>query len=410
MRKTIFRIGESALVVLVAFAAAGVGLKLYDNHIMKTVPAPASDAELDTTTMRTFDYYPFTALHTQAYMREKGEVAWTQYYKDFDVVSGEYGFFIDFHLETPPVKQPGEIRLILTGGSGAAGWGGRTNADMFYKKLSVSLTDRLKSDGRACSVNVINLAMGGTHIYQNFIALNKWGHRLDPDGIISFSGHNEIAVPWSMKSDADYGAANMAGLARLSRYSDSPQWLKDMANVFPGIVRRTHFGFLVRSMYLQDMAVDWNIRYITSFLDPDDSFENRNTVNQRYVKVASELTMDNLDTKISTPLYVHSLESIARDFPNIPVWAVFQPLASTPDIYSRIITDVPKIVGKDGYKNITFYNMHKIWQDHEYYSGSLVDSVHLSNEGHTLVANYLGDYLYPYIKTRCDSTTRKGNG
>ena len=121
------------------------------------------------------------------------------FYDDFDVVSGEYGFFIDFRLEAPPPKQDNEIRIVLTGGSAAQGWGGRTNADMFYRLLPTKLTQELQEHGQNCKVTVVNLAMGSSHIYQNFIALNKWAHPLQPDAIISFSGHNEIAVPWASK-------------------------------------------------------------------------------------------------------------------------------------------------------------------------------------------------------------------
>jgi hypothetical protein len=62
-------------------------------------------------------------------------------------------------------------------------------------------------------------------IYQNFIALIKWAHPLQPDAIISFSGHNEIAVPWMSKSDADQLTFLDSGLLQVLRYSASPRWL-----------------------------------------------------------------------------------------------------------------------------------------------------------------------------------------
>ena len=116
------------------------------------------------------------------------------------MASGEYGFFIDFRLEAPPPKQDNEIRIVLTGGSTAQGWGGRTNADMFYQLLPTKLNQELQEHGQNCKVTVINLAMASSQIYQNFIALNKWAHPLRPDAIVLFSGGNEIAVPWTRRA------------------------------------------------------------------------------------------------------------------------------------------------------------------------------------------------------------------
>ena len=389
--------------LLIALGITALVLKSYDYYLIKTVPAPKPDFDAETPTMRTFDYYPFTGVHVQQYMREKGRLVWTDYYKDFDVVSGEYGFFIDFHLETPPPKDPHEIRIILTGGSGAQGWGGRTNADMFYKKLPLVLMEKLKKDRASCSVNVINLAMGGTHIYQNFIALNKWGHRLAPDAIISFSGHNEIVVPFSTLSDGDAGGATAGSLIYATNYFSSPPWLKKMAEYLPGIVRRTRFGNIVRSAYATDYLEAWKAKYIINFHDPDAGTMDDAERLKRSQKIKSEITMDNLDKKISTPLYVHSLESMARDYPGIPVFAVFQPMAATPAIYNRLIADVTATVQKDGYKNVQFYNLQKVWRDNNYYPGSFItsDGVHLTNEGHTIAANALGEELYPFVKSRC---------
>ena len=49
---------------------------------------------------------------------------------------------------------------------------------MFYELLPNRLDQELQDYGRSCRVTVINLAMGSSHIYQNFIALNKWAHPL----------------------------------------------------------------------------------------------------------------------------------------------------------------------------------------------------------------------------------------
>ena len=181
-------------------------------------------------TMRTTEYYPYTGGQIQAYKHERGKLAWSDFYDDFDMVSGEYGFFIDFRLEAPPPRQDNEIRIVLTGGSTAQGWGGRTNADMFYQLLPTKLNQELQEHGQNCKVTVINLAMASSQIYQNFIALSKWAHPLRPDAIVSFSGANETAVPWTSKGDADQLASyQVGGFLHVPRYSASPRWLKILA-------------------------------------------------------------------------------------------------------------------------------------------------------------------------------------
>src|SRR5580700_3948342 len=181
-----------------------LGLKAFDSYLLSHRHPATADDDADQPTMRTLEYYPFTGGQIQAYKSERGKLPWSKFYDDFDVTSGEYGFFIDFRLEAPPPKADNEIRIVLTGGSSAQGWGGRTNADMFYKLLPVRLTQRLQEQGGNCPVTLVNLAMGSSHIYQNFIALNKWAHSLQPDAIVSFSGNNELAVPSLTKSDADF--------------------------------------------------------------------------------------------------------------------------------------------------------------------------------------------------------------
>jgi hypothetical protein len=232
-------------------------------------------------------------------------------------------------------------------------------------------------------VNVINLAMGASIIYQNFIALNKWGHVLKPDAIISFSGHNELVVPASMKSD-DYGGAETAGAIQyVFRYSSSPPWLKTLAQYFPGIVKRTDFGSLVRFLYFKKYRAEWRAAY---------------------EKMPPDATLAETVEKISIPLYVHSLESISRDFPSIPIFAVFQPLATMPTEYRALKAAVAKkVAGGESSEKIHFIDLSDEWQNNSFYPGSLVDSVHLSNAGHALVADYLTRYLLPFVKERCST-------
>ena len=394
------------LTILISVAlAVGVlllGLKFLDVYLLSHRYPAVADEDADEPTMRTMEYYPFTGGQIQAYRRERGKLPWSNFYDDFDVASGEYGFFIDFRLESPPPKQDNEIRIVLTGGSAAQGWGGRTNADMFYQLLPTKLNQALQEHGQNCKVTVVNLAMGASHIYQNFIALNKWAHPLQPDAIVSFSGHNELSIPETSRSDADELAIREGGLLYVLRYSGSPRWLKMLAQYYPGIVKRTVVGSLIRLMYLPDYSDDWEASYLLSRVDPNYSPMAREEQQRRYRAAIKSITTDEIVDTVSIPLYENSLESISRDFPGTPVFAVFQPLYQSSEVYTRMMNVVPsKVNDQDHYENVKFLNLQRVWEKHGFFPGSLVDSVHLSNNGHVLVTTYLSDWLFPFVQGRC---------
>jgi len=381
-------------------------LKVYDVYLLSTRHAALTDEDADEPTMRTLEYYPFTGSHIQAYKTERGGEPWTSFYDDFDVVSGEYGLFIDFRLESPPAKKDNEIRIVLTGGSTAQGWGGRTNADMFYKLLPVRLTQRLQEQGGNCPVTVVNLAMGSSHIYQNFIALNKWAHTLQPDAIVSFSGNNELAVPSLTKTDADFLGSEPGALLHVLRYSASPPWLKKLARLYPGIVRRTALGSMVRLFYLSEYNEDWAANYYLSRTDQAYGPMPNAEARRRYEAAIKGLTNAKIVDSVSIPLYVHSLESISRDFAGMPIFAVFQPVGGVSEEYAQMAADIPKQVNdRDHYDDVKFLDLRRIWQEHDFYPNSFVDGLHLSNDGHVLVTNYLSDYLFPFVQDRCTRLT-----
>ena len=393
-----------AVLISVTLTAAVllVGLKAYDVYLMSHRHPGVADEDADEPTMRTMEYYPFTGDQIQAYKREQGKLPWSTFYDDFDVASGEYGFFINFRLEAPPHKQDNEIRIVLTGGSAAQGWGGRTNADMFYQLLPTKLNQELQERGQNCKVTVVNLSMGSSQSYQNFIALNKWAHPLQPDAIISFSGGNEIGVPWSTKSDDNGPGSFFGGANRVLRYSASPPWLKKIAEYYPGIVKRTVLGSLIRFMYLRDYSDDWAANYFLSRVDPNFGPMPRKEAQRRFQAAMKSLTLDDIVDSVSIPLYENSIESISRDFPNTPIFVVFQPMQYFQEPYAHLTTVIPQKVNiVDRYENIKFLNLQKVWQEQEFFPGSLVDGIHLSNNGHTLVSTYLSEWLFPFANDRC---------
>jgi hypothetical protein len=405
-KTVVFHLLSILMSVTLTAGALLLCLKLFDVYLITHRHAAYPDVDTDEPTMRTLEYYPYTGGQIQAFKTEHKPL-WTNYYDDYDMTSGEYGFFIDFHLETPPPKQNNEIRIVLTGGSTAQGWGARTNADMFYRLLPTKLSQELQERGQNCKVTIVNLAMASSHIYQNFITLNKWAHTLQPDAIISFSGANEIANPLATKSDADQLALFQAGgLLHVLRFSASPRWLKILAEYYPGIVRRTALGSLIRFMYLRDYSDDWDANYLLSRVDPNYRPLPREELQRRYKAALKSLTMDDIIDSVSIPLYEHSLESISRDFPGTPIFAVFQPLWHSQEEYTRMINVIPsKVNDQDRYADIKFLNLQRVWEENNFFPGSLIDSVHLSNDGQMLVSKYLSDWLFPYVQDRCARLT-----
>jgi hypothetical protein len=175
-----FHVLAALISVTLTVAVLLVGLKILDAYLLSQGRDGPADEDADEPTMRTMEYCPFTGGHVQAFMTERKPL-WSSYYKDSDVTTGEYGFFIDFRLEAPPPKQDNEIS---------------------------------KGDG-----------------------------------------------PYLL-------ASKEGGLLHVLRYSASPPWLKKITRYFPGIVKRTMLGSLVRLMYLNDYIDDWKANYYLSRVDP----------------------------------------------------------------------------------------------------------------------------------------------
>jgi hypothetical protein len=181
--------------------------------------------------LSTLDFYPYTGHHIQAHFHQVGpDVRDTQ---NLNVQSGDHGFFIDFPIDHPPSKTAKEYRLILIGGSAAQGFGARANDDMFYRRLGVKVNALLASRQNDARLHVINLAVASAISYQNFLALNMWGHPLEPDAILSFAGVNELSTYRIFKSNLFNHAASYGGLSLSQRHWESQGWQQLLANFFP---------------------------------------------------------------------------------------------------------------------------------------------------------------------------------
>jgi hypothetical protein len=84
------------------------------------------------------------------------------------------------------------------------------------------------------------------------------------------------------------------------------------------------------------------------------------------------------------------------------VFQPFRPYRPWLEDYARMTTVIPrKINDEDHNDKVKFLNLQTVWQEHDFFPGSLVDPVHFSNDGHKLVTTYLSDWLFPFVQDRC---------
>jgi lysophospholipase L1-like esterase len=341
------------------------------------------DPERPDITMNTFDLYPWTGGHIQANFKLRGGT----------FRSGDHGFFIDFDLDRPPPKAVGEFRVIWIGGSAAQGFGAHTNENMMYRVL-----ERLFAEQPPCAptvkLSVINLAMAGSVAHQNFNALNRWGHDLKPDLILTFAGVNDLAYMFG-GLDGWFGFSTVQGYVLMSRFAASPPYLKVLARWYPGLFKSTAFGMALRTFRFQDLERRALRSYEAQYPPQPKSAAER-------------------VEKIAVPRFVHSLKSIKRDFLGIPVFVVFQPFMSTtanpgsvaegpikPDeyrlYYASFISDARQAL--DGYLNTAWF----FFDAHDYYAREMSkryspgDGVHLSDAKQMELGAAIGQRLFPVV-------------
>ena len=262
------------------------------------------------------EIYPYTGGHTQA-----------DYPVGKNFKTGDHGFMVNFDLDRPPPKASSEFRLIFTGGSGAAGWGASQPANFLSSVLERLFAERADCRGER-RLRVINLAMGDSQSYQNYIALNRWAHALEPDMIMSYSGFNDINVPWFTLSDGYRNLEVIQAFNRIARHSKSPRWLKFVGRVYPGLVRYSSLGIAIRSVGIRNESAAAHGEYLSRFP----------TVEKKPSAVMERLAIPN---------YVHALKSMKRDFRGIPMVIAFQPYGltnSSPTFRNYLADPNPEVV------------------------------------------------------------------
>ena len=347
-------------------------LKVYDFIILKNNPQPSivlGWGLTENTNVFQFDLYPYDGFHLQS-DSSYGSIK-----------TGDHGFFIDFDLENPPEKKENEFRIILIGGSAAQGWWGKDNDDMFYRRIEKSLNDTLRDMN--ITLRVINLAMSATITYQNYIALNKWGHELRPDLILSVSGVNDFLVGGYY--DVPYSFKYAMGLVNMTKHSYSPDLLKLFARIFPGIYSHSEIGNAIRIFNFSKYTNDALVKYY-------NSHHNSN--------------------KFGYNLYIHSLKSIKRDFDGIPMFIVSQPFdyssyLTIAESYDSLIENVSKDLSEYYNSDWFFLDIHNYWKENGLYNKDkplLADFAHMTSEGHISVSEMLTKELINIISELVNRT------
>lgn len=398
MKSIIGRIKTALIHTLIIFTTVIFTLFIFDKFLgSRGLPnLPVIDMEANENTLRTLELFPYSGWHIQANFHHKGDMPWEhQPYKDYDVKSGSMGFFVDFDLNDPPPKGPNEFRIILIGGSGAQGWGARTNEDMLYRQLEHKLNSLLKDTG--FEFKVINMAMGASIAYQNFIDLNRFAHPLEPDFILSYSGVNDISVPFHAQNlnDGFYYFNQLNALALASRGSEFPPRIRPLVKLFPNIFKKTRLGMAFKTAFSSSYFMD---RAQQSYKESRglDYTDNKRFFNE-----------------VVVPFYVSSMESIKRDFSGIPIMIAWQAKSKEEagnfeaELGTGYYNDMFERVSRklDGYYNKEWYfiNIHKMFEG----DPRPEIATHLGNEGHKLVAGIIASELASAIRRRISATNIK---
>lgn len=336
-------------------------------------------------TMLGFELFPYTGWHVPS----------NQHVQDdgLDIQTGSMGFFTEFELEEPPSKAPGEFRIVLIGGSGAQGWGAQTNEFMLYRQLEELLNQRF-AEKTEITVNIINMAMGGSITYQNFIALNRWGHQLEPDLILSYSGRNDFYVPIHDQHllDSYYYFTSINTLVIAAQEKPCPPALRWFDKLFPNIMTKTNIGIALKFLF----GYDYLLKYAES--------------QYRQHRELPDTSPDQFLDEIVIPMYVDALKSIKRDFSGIPIMIAWQAISTHEiefseqllrenfynDMFERSKAELTGYMNDEWY----FLNVHHMFDDK--YRPDI--ATHPTNRGHTMISNVIAAHLSEIISRLVERT------
>jgi len=369
----------SVVALLLCSATLVVGLLLGEGYLTWRYGRP-TDESLGKMTIRYNTLYPYTGFQTESNARHVGAMPFENqdFYSHFDVRTGDHGFFIDFDPEEPPAKERMEFRVILIGGSSAQGWGGSTNARMLYQVLERKLNS-IVAKKTALSYRVINLAMAGALTYQNFIALNIWGHGLRPDAILSYSGGNDLFVPQQEGSDAFFGYTNLSSMVSPVPYEEQPAVFHWIDKHLPALGQHTGLKSLTGLITGAGVSQDRRVYLARKRYRSQRNFEGKDPI-----------------FEIALPTYIHALKSIKRDFGGIRMMMLFQPVdwrGAFPFAereYARFSAQTKGSLRQYMNDEWVFHDLHQHWNDHDLFKqAKLAVGLHLPDHLQEYVADFI---------------------
>lgn len=385
------------LVVFVAALCllAVLGALFINEHFLMGPPATARDDALRGG-VATLELYPYTGFHVRANYHHQGDLPENQPYHNYDIQTGDLGFF-DFELDAPYTKEPDEFRILWTGGSGAQGWGARTNGDMMYRLLPKYLNEKIGHCG--VTVRLFNFAMGSSKTYQNAIALNLWGQRLEPDMIVSYSGRNDVNVPFRYMNDSYFSFEGVNAYTMMRRPPDADErgliaWL---GRTFPRTFENSYLGTSLRQLFQFERYFN---RAVSTYPARTHKGNYPGMYRSRYMSPPEQYF-----ESVIKPDYAHALKTMKRDFSGIPIAVAWQAVTDQEwqdsaigpllgeHFYTRWFESLPQELG--GYMNKNWY-----FYDVDSYMKQFPDDntgTHLGNAGQERVSRYLADKLAPDI-------------
>jgi hypothetical protein len=344
----------------------------------------------------TLELYPWDGFHNRANFEVTGDMAnETQPYHDYDWRFGPLGYLNTFDIRKPPPKAEDEIRVILIGGS-ATFAGPRTNEDMLDRKLELRLNQLMSHS--SMHVRVINMGVGGSVTYQNFFSLNQWGHQLQPDIILSYSGRNDLWVPFNEGGDGYFGFREVNHLVTMSdrtSQADEPLIMRWLAEQFPHLYWETPLPLYLKLLF-------WEKRYQDI---ADARYRKRRGIPQALQCCGRRRDAEamKVNTGIALRSEIHGLQSIKRDFLGIPMIVAWQALnpSEFPDLIGMRADDYEQfyeavVEQTRGYLNDDWLFINVNAEFARKARPSI--GTHLGNEGSVAVANFIADNMIGMVR------------
>jgi hypothetical protein len=379
----------SALVIVALCAGMAVfGIWLFDRSLPDQ--SPNSDDNF-----RQLVLHPYTGFHNvgvpvqeQASPDEVKRFKGDRSYRENEDTVRVLGFADSINVINPLPKPANEVRVIVIGGSGAQGQGDRRGAAAFTERFEAKLEQWIneKLNGTGWHTRFINMAMGGSISYQNFIQLNRWGRQLQPDAIISYSGRNDLWVPDLSKHDGYYWFDQVNYLVTLRDNlvrGDEPEFMQTLAKYLPRMYHDTLLPFYIKSVFFGDRYKSIAAQRYRAQLGYDEPLTRTRGHGHTIATIA-------------VPQQAHALKSIKRDLLGIPIVLAWQHSSKEENdqvnlsegSYDGMFEAVSEKV--KGYCNDDwlFINTHAIIRD---MNKPELGGAHLTGQGHAVLARVLLD-------------------